>query len=348
MPEPLSILYIGSLDIQSNSYRRFVALKSISDNIIAIDTDPYILARFISGFQHHYNWGPGIYLLNKVIRKAVKNIECKIVLVDNKPYLSALTFRHIKRYRPSAIIANLLTDDPFGLYGKSWSLLKNTASLYDIIFVQRKVNLEEFKLIGAKRIEICCRSFDPTFNRPLKLSAADVQKYAADVGFVGTYESNRASFIAYLIQNNVAVAVTGDGWPEKDYWDVIKPYYRGPSVYGEEYIKTLNGMGVALHFLRHANRDEQDSRTFEIPACKVFMLAEHSDLQEQLFKANDQVVFFKTKEELLEKVIYYKLNEAERKRIALNGYNRCFMSGYDHQSRMKVVLETITKIPHEA
>jgi len=348
MPEPLSILYIGSLNIQSNSYRRFLALKSISNGITAIDTDPFILAKFIAGFQHHYNWGPGIYLLNKAVRKAVKNTGCEIVLVDNKTYLTARTLQYIKQYQSSAKIANLLTDDPFGLYGKSWSLLKKTASLYDIIFVQRKVNIEEFKLIGAKKIEICCRSFDPSFNRPLQLSAADVQKYAAEVGFAGTYETFRASFIAYLIQNNIAVAVTGDGWPEKDYWDIIKPYYKGPSVYGEEYIKTINGMGVALHFLRHANRDEQDSRTFEIPACKVFMLAEHSDLQQQLFKTNEEVVFFKTKEELLKKVNYYMVNEAERIRIALNGYNRCFMSGYDHQSRMKYVLETISNMSHEA
>jgi spore maturation protein CgeB len=69
-------------------------------------------------------------------------------------------------------------------------------------------------------------------------------------------------------------------------------------VYEEEYIKTINGMEIALHFLRHGNRDEQDSRTFEIPACKVFMIAESSELHLQLFKENEEAVFFSSKKEL--------------------------------------------------
>ena len=124
----------------------------------------------------------------------------------------------------------------------------------------------------------------------------------------------------------------------------MKPFYKGPSVYGDDYIKTVNGMEIALHFLRHGNRDEQDSRTFEIPACKVFMLAEGSELHRELFKENQEAVFFDSKEELLKKVKYYLSEKEERDRIALNGYRKCFDAGYDHTSRMKKVLNTIKEL----
>lgn len=280
-------------------------------------------------------------MLNKKIRNTIDRKKYDIVLVDNKPFLTSKTLRYIKTQQPAIKIANLLTDDPFGKFTKSWRLIKHTASLYDIFFVQRKINIRELENIGAGKVEICYRSFDPAYNRPLLLREQDYLLHHTPVGFIGTYEDVRASYIAFLIENNIAVNVTGNDWPGGAYWDIIQPHYKGPSIYGENYIKAINGMGIALHFLRHGNRDEQDSRTFEIPACKVFMLAERSEAHTGLFIENEEAVFFSSKEELLEKVNYYAREKRERERIALNGYAKCLSGGYDHISRMKKVLETI-------
>jgi spore maturation protein CgeB len=122
---------------------------------------------------------------------------------------------------------------------------------------------------------------------------------------------------------------------------MIEPFYQGESTYGESYIKTINGMDIALHFLRHGNRDEQDSRTFEIPACGVFMLAEKSDTHLSLFEDGNEAVFFNTKEQLLEKVKYFLEHEDERKAIARAGLARCLQSGYSHERRLSQVLHTI-------
>lgn len=316
-------------------------MTNICTDTDAINTDPYILPKYISGIQHHFNVGPGIYLLNRRVRIAIRNKQFAILLVDNKSYLTANTLRYIKKLQPSVQIASLLTDDPFGKFTKSWKLLKRNAPLYDIFFVQRTVNIGELKERGARRVEICYRSFDPQFDRPVELPADDLKYYHAKVGFVGTYENIRASYIAYLIQNNMPITVIGNDWPGGEYWETIKPFYREPSVFEEKYIKTINGMEIALHFLRHGNRDEQDSRTFEIPACKVFMIAERSALHEQLFKEDEEAVFFSTKEELLQKVKFYMSHEQKREQIALSGYNRCFESGYTHEERMKAVIDKI-------
>ncbi len=310
-----------------------------------MDTDSYLSIPFFGGLQYHYSLGPGVLRLNQDVKKMFRQQQFDILLVDNKPYLYAATLQKIKQLQPRCKIANLLTDDPFGLYAKSWGLSRKTASLYDIHFVQRTVNVAEFKQVGASRVALCYRSFDPTYNRPIVLNDADKKIYETEVGFVGTYENYRASFIAFLIENAIPVSVTGDGWEGKPYWNIIQPYYKGPSVYGEKYIKTINGMQIALHFLRHANRDEQDSRTFEIPACKVFMIAESSDLQKKIFAENEEVVFFETKEQLLEKLLFFRQHSPERARIAANAYERCLKSGYSHQARMEKVLETILKIP---
>jgi hypothetical protein len=339
----LSLLYVGSLARWSNSSRRYQALSKIC-HTVAIDTDPYLLPKMISGVQHYFNVGPGIFFLNRKVRKECSMNHIDIVFVDNKSYLTTQTLRYLKKKQPAIRIANLITDDPFGKYSNSWRLFKETIFRFDVFFVQRKINVEEFKSKGAKRVELCYRSFDPDYNKPVLLDKDDQKKYAAPVGFVGTYESERASFVAFLIENGIQVSVIGNDWPNGDYWKVIQPFYRGPSVFEEEYVKAINGLEIALHFLRHGNRDEQDSRTFEIPSCRVFMIAERSQVHETLFKENEEAVFFTSKEELLEKVRFYLNNKEERERIALNGYKRCVSSGYSHADRMRKVIKSISEI----
>jgi spore maturation protein CgeB len=343
MPGKISILYVGSLSEQSNSFRRFKTLAGLGHNIEGIDIDPLIYKSRFSRFHHHFNAGPGIYKINRLIIDKIVEIKPDLLLVDNKPFITSRTLNIIRKLQPSIKIVNLITDDPTGRYKYAWRLCLSTAKLYDFHFVQRKVNVQELLNAGARKVELCYRSFDPTFHRPIQLQQEDQKKYESNVGFIGTYEDVREEYVAYLIENKIPVSVTGDGWSKGKNWKLIEPYYNGPSIYGEAYIKTINGMKIALHFLRHANRDEQDSRTFEIPACGVFMLGESSDLHRMLFNENEEAVFFTTKEELLNKVQYYLLHDEERKRIARNGRERCIKSGYDHTSRLNQVIEVVFK-----
>lgn len=261
--------------------------------------------------------------------------------VDNKPYLSAATLKRIKAKQPNTKIINLVTDDAFGAYKAKWNLAHKTAKHYDWYFVQRPENIAEYTSCGANNVAFCFRSFDPNFHRPLALNNYDLQKHKTQVGFVGSYEEEREAYIAYLIENGIDVKVSGDAWQGKKYWHLIKNNYAGESVYGDEYIKRINGMDICLHFLRKGNRDSQDSRTFEIPACKVFMLAQRSALHEQFFEENKEAAFFDSKEDLLQKVKYYLQHTEERNAIAIAGYNKCFSAGYTHNARLVSVIKKV-------
>jgi spore maturation protein CgeB len=175
------------------------------------------------------------------------------------------------------------------------------------------------------------------------LSSIDQSKYAAEVGFIGSYAAARCNSIASLIRAGIDVAIRGDGWQQAAKWSLLKPHWRGPSIYGDEYAKAISGMEIALHFLRRENRDEQDSRTFEIPACGSFMLAERSDAHERLFQEGQEAVFFDDDSDLLEKVRYYQNRPAERNRIAQAGRKRCVEDGYDHRARLLELLARVLK-----
>ncbi len=335
------ILYIGSLEKESNSRKRFLTLQKMGHVVEGIDVDPYIFIQFWLRFHYHLFIGPGIHSLNKDVLKKVQEFQPDILWVDNKPYLKSNTLKKIKYLIPKIKLANIITDDPCGRYGYCWMRVYHTFKNYDIQFVQREVNIAELKKIGTPRVEICYRSFDPEFHRPIPDIQDQRNNYNVIIGFIGSYEEDREEYLAYLVQHGINIQITGNGWPNGKYWHVLKHYYNGHSVYGEKYVQVINRMDIALHFLRKANRDQQDSRTFEIPACNVFMLAERSPLHQQLFEEGKEVDFFTSKEELLKKVKFYIENKEIRLKMAALAYSRSYQSGYSHETRLQNVLEII-------
>ena len=334
----MKIIYVGSLDVRGNSFRRFTTLGLLGHQTQGINIEDYFDLKFLHRLQYHLNVGPGIISINKKVLKLVKTWSADVLFVDNKSYVTASTLKKIRSLSPSIKIINLITDDPI-THKMAWRLSLNSAKYYDILFVQRAVNIQELKNYGAKRVELCYRSFDCNYHRKIDLLNHDKIKYKNQIGFIGNYEKEREDYIAHLIKNGLHVTVVGGGWEKGAHWDVIKPYYGGPPLFGDEYVKFINGLDIALHFLRHENRDEQDSRTFEIPACGTFMIAEFSEVHKDLFSENKEAIFFSSKDELLTKILYYIGNPEERQKIAEGGYHRCLTSGYDHHARLQYVLK---------
>jgi spore maturation protein CgeB len=178
----------------------------------------------------------------------------------------------------------------------------------------------------------------------LPLSEEERKKWGADVGFVGTFEEDRAEKMLFLAENGIKVRIWGNGWKR---WIGKHPnlLVEGRPVYGLDYIKVLNATKINLCFLRKANRDLQTDRTMEIPACGAFMLAERTEEHLRLFEEGKEAEFFDVDnpKELLEKVKYYLTHEEERKKIAKAGRERCLKSGYSHHDRLKYMMEVLSE-----
>lgn len=80
-------------------------------------------------------------------------------------------------------------------------------------------------------------------------------------------------------------------------------------------------------------------RSFEIPACGTFMLAERTDEHLAVFREGEEAAFFSSPEELLDKARYYLAHDEIRRRIARAGHARVTTGGHTYRDRLREIIQ---------
>ena len=218
--------------------------------------------------------------------------------------------------------------------------IKDTIPLYDYYIMNRKKNKEELIKLGCKHPIIVPMSYEGTFHYPRKLSDNEIKDLGGDIGFIGTYEKERAQSILYLVDHGIPVRVWGNGWEHlKNYSPLLT--IEGKGLFNENFCKAIAAFKINLGFLRKKSRDLHTTRSTEIPACGGFLLAERTSEHQSMFEEGKEAEFFSSNEELLEKCIYYLSHEEKRKLIVTAGLKRCQTSGYSNAETLRSILNYI-------
>ena len=174
----------------------------------------------------------------------------------------------------------------------------------------------------------------------MELTTEESRRYDSDVVFAGHYEPDgRLELLCDLVRAGVRVRLFGPDWN--------KPIQSHPelrclmpvkSLRGDDYTKALCAAKIALCFLSKLNRDTYTRRCFEIPACGVLLLSEHSEDIESLFTEGTEADFFRDRTELLAKVRFYLSHPDVRRQVAQAGRVRVEADNHDVVSRMRQVV----------
>lgn len=339
------ILFVGDLNEYGRSFQRFCVLERLGNEVKAFSMVPVPFVPGVdkSSFLERLFWKLKLPLdltdVNQKIRQAVEAEKFDIVWIEKGNIIWPKTLRFIKKIQPKAKLVSVSEDDMYAKHNRS---LYYTRGLfyYDIVFTTKVYNLEELKFLGAKRTELFLDSYDENVHWPMNLGNEDIKNFACDVGFIGTFEKDRAEKMLFLAENGIKVVVWGNGWSAwvgKNLNLIIK----NKPLYGDDYAKAISATKINLCFLRKINRDEVTSRSVEIPACGGFMLAEKTKRHLEFFEEDKEAVFFDTKEELLEKVKKYLNNNEDRRKIVEAGTERCIRSGYSTKEQLVKMLKFI-------
>lgn len=338
----MKILYVGQLAAGSTCAMRLTALRSTGLHIEALDSglrngSLSSGARLARRVCWRFGWPLDFEGLNAALVERAGAWQPDVIWVDKGNMIHAASLRRIRSAVPGVKLLHFNPDDPFGTFGiGGWRPFLGAIAEYDMHFVPRRQNVPEYQRAGARRVAqvVPAWGFAPEHHRPVAVDAESRRLYGADVGFVGSFEVERARDLLALAESGLSVRIVGP-WPKK--FLAANMLHTPQAALNDDYARAICSFKVALGFLRKNNRDQHTSRSIEIPACGAFMLAERSEEHLALFAEGREAEFFATPGELVEKARYYLEHHEERERIAAAGLARCASSGYsnrDHMIRM--------------
>ena len=289
-----------------------------------------IWRRFFSRPLHYHKF-------NDDLGKITAEYLPDVILVTQGLYINPRTIKKIKNSQKTLFI-NYATDDPFNTQ-ISTSDLVDSIPLYDLYACTKRRIMEDIEINGCDQVTFIPFGYDPSVHYPQSLTGElEINRFSSDITFIGGADQDRIPIMQALIQDqNINLHLYGI------YWDRVKELrknYHG-FAYGEIFRKAYSGTKIGLCLVRRANRDGHAMRTFEIPACGTFMLAERTEEHQEFFCENQEAVFFSDVGELLDKFHYYKKHDTERRKIAEAGKQKILRGKFTYLDRIVDLLKAI-------
>lgn len=338
-----TILYVGELGPGTTCRQRMVALQDLGYSIVPIDTMNDAALRNSRKFLSRVRWKLGYPVdyvrANSRILEEMDRRAVDILWLDKAISVHPRTLRAVRDRHPGCTVVGYSPDDMQARHNNS-VYFREGLPLYHAYVTTKSFGVRELESMGCSRVLFVGNGFDPHTHRPMEVSSQDRERLGGEVGFIGTWESYRASSLLCLAKNGIRVRIWGSDWRGRCP-DHPNLRVEGRAIYGDEYARAISAFDVNLCFLRRVNRDLQTQRSVEIPACGGFMLAEYSEEHTQLFKEGAEVEFFRSDGELLEKTRHYLANPAVRETVARRGLQRAQNSGYSYADRLKDVLSKL-------
>lgn len=338
----MRILFVSDLNDYSRGLQRFNTLKNLGHEILGIPTVPVPWRpREDFNFWEALTWRlrrpADLADTNKKITTSISEEKFDIIWIEKGNVVRPATLVLVRKKMPDAILISCSEDDMYGRHNRS-KYYEKCLPFYDIVFTTKIYNLEELKYLGARRTELFLDAYDENLHQPIVLTEEEKRKFSCDVGFIGSYEEDRARQVLYLAEHGIKVVVWGLDWQK---WIGRHPNLdiKNEHLYREDYSKAINATKINLCFLRKLNRDEVTSRSVEIPACGGFMLGERTKRHQEFFEEGREAEFFVSQEELLKKVRKFLNDDEGRKKIAEAGRIRCLQSGYSMREQLEKMLK---------
>lgn len=283
---------------------------------------------------------PDLCGANKQMRMLIDTHQYDLVWIDKGIIIRESTFEYIRNRQPQAKIVGYSPDWMMGRHNQSRQFIESLP-YYDCYVTTKSYAVEDMKSAGCRDVIYIGNGYQKGFHRPYLLTDEEKKQFGCDVGFIGAYEKERAESILYLANHGIRVNIWG-GLEWKSFCEQSENLcFRGTELLGPDYCKALSGCKISLCFLRKINRDQQTTRSVEIPACGSMMLAERTSEHLQLFEEDKEAVYFSSDEELLEKCRQYLKDDILREQVANAGYNRCILSDYSYHGRIREIINHV-------
>lgn len=305
----------------------------------------YIVKKLNYRKQLFFNSKINDWLINFLLYKRVKRFNPDFIFFVKAETIYSKIIKKLKKN--NYFMFNFYPDNPFVFWnGNSNKEVLSSLIYYDCFLSWSKLLMPVLGFAGAKDVYYFPFAYDKDiFEKNLKLTKQDINKYKSDVCFAGTWESEREEWLTKLMQKmpNLNLVIYGNLWEQKLYKNsILRKFLKNKAVYKDELIKIFKTSKIVLNFIRKQNRTSHNMRTFEVPATGSFLLTQRTKEQaEELFKEGKSIECFGSVNELISKIEFYLKNDDLRRVVAANGKKRA------KEFELKIVLKAFMEYIHK-
>jgi spore maturation protein CgeB len=347
-PSILFCAHLGSVAYASR--QRFETLQALGCRMSPFDMEPFerrSLAERVSGRLRGQPFTSRVLeRFERAFLEQVARTRPDILWIEKGVMLRPEGLRQARRLAPQASIVSYQVDNPFGTRAHErplWASFVDGIPEYDVHFVLRSVDLENYRAHGACAVRLTRHHYFPSLHMPRPGNAASPDRQHGVV-FVGTAVDTRIAQIARLMgETSIDLHVYGGLWNRHA---VCYRHWRRfhERITGDDYAALVSASKVCLGYVSASNCDEYTHRSIEIPACGGFLLGERTPTHMALYEEGQEAEFFETHQECVDKIRYYLDHDQERRRIAEAGRRRCLNSSHSAVDVMRDALREIGQL----
>jgi len=360
----LRILFLGQIGSGQTSLMRMRALERLGHSVHGVHTtEPWTKASWLKRqAQRRLQRGSIVAAINGAVIETARTFRPDLVWAEKQEFLRVETIRDLRQL--GARVVHFTPDPYFTLSWKRTRLMDDALAAFDGLVYCKSYEAKQYEALRLPVFYMPLGYCDEV-HRPLP---SDDPRWQCAVGTLGAWEPRRERLLHDLAARGADLKIWGQYWDflSDGKWtprrhiimrqlaggepfsihrdDLLARSYQGGEVYADDYARALSGTKIGLGFLRRVCPDQHTTRTFEIPACGSLLMADRTSEHQQFFDEGTEAEFFESSDELVDKVTFYRTNEAARRRIAAAGRRRCIEGQYAYVHRLQPVLDLIGRM----
>src|ERR1041385_2469500 len=177
----MKILFAGEFEYSWYEEACAQALEELGQTVVRFSWKKYFNGFFGKLERHLVIPGPTAYLLNKKLIETARREQPDIILIWRGTSVWPCTLSTLRKCTNARLIS-YNNDDPFSpVYSDSdslylrrlWNCFISAIPEYDLNFVVRPVNLNDYLASGARKVHLLRFYFVPKIHRPIEISSED-------------------------------------------------------------------------------------------------------------------------------------------------------------------------------
>lgn len=216
---------------------------------------------------------------------------------------------------------------------------------YRCLFTTKPAHLQDQALAThVQALELVQHGADPAVHRPLKILPHVRCAYQADVTFVGCWSPKKERILQALQEGlpDCCLRIWGMGWQRAA--PSIQGAWVGRGAYGDELALIYQSSKINLGLLSEAGGgpgatgDATTARTWQIPACRAFLLHERTADFAQHFSEDHEAGCFDSASDIAAAVKRWLDDDHTREAVAKAGFERFAKCRYTYAPAAETIL----------